>query len=165
MAETGVFRVLWNPEILDEMARNVIENNPRLDPDVVNRMVDDMNRAFPDALVTGYETLASTMTNDPKDRHVLAAAVMGRADVVVTNNLRHFPASARDPYGIDAQDADTFLTNQFELAREEAVEMLRRWSEDLHNPPLTPNQILNILERSTPDFRAAVRDWMERRPE
>lgn len=144
------------------MARNVLQNNPHLNPDVVNRMVDDMNRAFPDALVTGYETLVPIVTNDPKDRHVLAAAVRGRANVVVTNNLRHFPASARDPYGIAAEDGDTFLTNQFDLAREETVEMLRRWSADLYNPPLTSDQILDILERSAPGFCAAARSWMRR---
>ncbi len=165
MAETEVFRVLWSPEILDEMARNVLANNPHLIPDMVSQMVDDMNRAFPGASVTGYEALVPNMTNDPRDRHVLAAAIRGRADVIVTNNLRHFPASARDPYNVDAQDADTFLTNQFELAREETVEMLRLWSEDLRNPPLTPEQILDILERSTPGFSAAVRDWMEQHAE
>jgi hypothetical protein len=165
MAEVEIFRVLWSPEILDEMTRNVLENNSHLNPAVVSRMVEDMNRAFPDASVTGYEALVPTMTNDPKDRHVLAAAIRGRADVIVTNNPRHFPAFARDPYNIDAQYADIFLTNQFELAREETVEMLQRWSEDLRNPPLTPDQVLDILERSTPGFSAAVRRWMKQYPE
>lgn len=161
MAEIGVFRVLWSQEILDEMTRNVLANNPHIDPNVVMRMVGDMKRAFPEALVTGYEVLVPTMTNYPNDRHVLAAAVRGRADIVVTNNLRHFPSSACEPYHIDAQDADTFLTNQFELAREETMEMLRLWSEDLRNPPLTPDQILDILEQSVPRFCAAVRSWIE----
>jgi predicted nucleic acid-binding protein len=161
MAEVEVFRVLWSAEILDEMARNVLENNPHLDPAVVSRTVEEMNHAFPDASVTEYEALIPTMTNDPKDRHVLAAAIRGRADVIVTNNPRHFPVSARDLYNIDVQDADSFLMNQFELAREETVEMLQRWSEDLRSPPLTPDQILAILGRSMPEFSTAVRSWME----
>lgn len=157
MAEVEVFRVLWSPEILDEMAANVLENNPHLGPGVVERLVEDMNCAFPDASVTGYEALVPTMANDPKDRHVLAAAIIGRADIIVTNTLAHFPPSSLEPYDIDAQDADTFLADQFELAQKETMEMLQRWSEDLNNPPLTPVQILDILERSAPEFCSTVR--------
>jgi hypothetical protein len=49
---------------------------------------------FPDARETSYEKLISSMTNHPKDRHVLAAAVAGRADVLVTENLKDFPPAA-----------------------------------------------------------------------
>lgn len=50
-----------------------------------------MCRSFPDATVAGYELLVDGMTNDPKDRHVLAAAVRANAEVVVTFNIRDFP--------------------------------------------------------------------------
>jgi predicted nucleic acid-binding protein len=53
-----------------------------------------MTRSFPDALVPGYESLVDGMTNDPKDRHVLAAAVRANAEVIVTFNRRDFPESA-----------------------------------------------------------------------
>ena len=49
---------------------------------------------FPDARVTSYEELIGSMTNHPKDRHVLAAAVAGRADMLVTENLKDFPPAA-----------------------------------------------------------------------
>ena len=63
-----------------------------------------MNFHVSDALVTGFDELIPSLTlPDPHDRHVLAAAIHGRADVIVTKNLKHFPAAALTRYGIEAQ--------------------------------------------------------------
>ncbi len=72
-----------------------------------------MEEAFPEAMVPrqAYERLIPAMANNSKDRHVLAAAVAGRADVIVTFNVSDFPAEACGPYGIDVQDPDTFLVH------------------------------------------------------
>lgn len=54
-----------------------------------------------DALVTGYEDLTEGLyLPDPDDRHVLAAAIRGRADVIITANLRHFPAKVLRQFGL-----------------------------------------------------------------
>ena len=62
---------------------------------------------FPDARVTSYEELIGSMTNHPKDRHVLAAAVAGRADVLVTENLKDFPPAVAH-LGITGQGCPEF---------------------------------------------------------
>jgi predicted nucleic acid-binding protein len=36
---------------------------------------------------------------DEKDRHVLAAAIKTNANLIVTNNLKDFPASYLDSFG------------------------------------------------------------------
>ena len=54
------------------------------------RLRSVMEEAFPEAMVTGHEPLIAAMKNEEKDRHVVAAAVKAGAQVVVTNNLRHF---------------------------------------------------------------------------
>jgi predicted nucleic acid-binding protein len=59
--------------------------------------VGELKSYFEDAWVEGYEALIPSMANDPKDRHVLAAAVRCGADVIVTFNLQHFPEEALDP--------------------------------------------------------------------
>ena len=118
VAETQVFQVRWSERILEEAARNVKANNPRLDPGVIDRRFRQMRESFEDAMVTGYELLEPVMTNHPKDRHVLAAAIVGRANVIVTKNLSDFPAVALTPYDVDAQHPDIFLCNQWELDEE-----------------------------------------------
>ena len=54
-----------------------------------------MNKAVPDALVTGFEPLIDSIDlPDVDDRHVAAAAVRSNAEIIVTLNLRDFPAPA-----------------------------------------------------------------------
>ena len=79
-----------------------------------------MRRAFPLAVVDGYQPLMPAMTNDPKDRHVLAAAVRGEAALIVTADLRDFPPVALDPFDIEAISPDDFLLDQLDLDQQAA---------------------------------------------
>jgi predicted nucleic acid-binding protein len=159
MVETKVFQVRCSARILDEAQRNIKTNRPDIDPAIIDRTFHDMREFFEKegALVTGYEPLEPAMTNHQKDRHVLAAAIVGRADVIVTENLADFPKASRDPYGIDAQHPDEFLCNQWELDEEAMTDAIAQWIVDLVNPPLTLDQLLQKLERHTPQFCKIVR--------
>ena len=71
-----------------------------------------MDLHFPDALVVDFEPLIDGISlPDPGDRHVLAAAIKGQADVIVTQNLEDFPQEQLDLCQIEAQHADRFLLN------------------------------------------------------
>lgn len=157
-AYAGLFQARWNEEILDEMARNVKANGSESRHDSVDRRVQHMKRSFPDAMVVGYEGLVPSMTNHHKDRHVLAAAVTGRADLIVTSNLKHFPRSACEPYNIDVRGPDDFLCYQWDLEdREFLTSVLERWASGLAKPPLTLERLLEErLARSAPEFSATV---------
>ena len=62
-----------------------------------------MDRHFPDAVVTGYSArIAGLHLPDADDLHVLAAAIEGGADMIVTRNLRDFPADRLAPHGLTA---------------------------------------------------------------
>lgn len=113
LAEANTYRLLWTAEVIDEVERNL----PRVGvtPEKARTRVQQMCDTFPDAMVTGYEALVPVMTNDPKDRHVLAAAVRADAAVIVTNNIKDFPLSALDPYDLDAVSPDDFLLDQLDL--------------------------------------------------
>jgi hypothetical protein len=71
-------------------------------PQQAARRVEQMRAAFPlaEEEARGYESLIPAMTNDPKDRHVLAAAaaVRANAELIVTANLKDFPAASVEPY-------------------------------------------------------------------
>jgi hypothetical protein len=101
-----------------------------------------------DCLVTGYETLAATLIlPDMDDRHVLAAAITGHCDVIVTQNLDDFPSAALAPYGIDVQHPDEFLCNQLHLAPQLFCGAMRRVRARLKNPPYSVEQYLDTLTR------------------
>lgn len=88
VAEADLYRPLWSQDILAETRRTILRLCPDINSGRLDAMFAGMNEVFSDALVTGYEPLIEGMTNDKGDRHVLAAAVIGRADVIVTNNVK-----------------------------------------------------------------------------
>ena len=120
--------------------RNVLADNPGIPPEALARTRDLMNTAVPDALVTGYQEIIPTLTlPDPNDRHVLAAAIVGRTDVIVTSNLKDFPAEVLQP--------DEFLMHQRDLNHDRFLECVKRIRARLVNPPLTPDEYIASLRR------------------
>jgi predicted nucleic acid-binding protein len=102
LAVTDIYHAKWSAAIHDEWMRSLLRDKPRLDRAVLERTRDLMDRAVRDCFVTGYEALIPALTlPDPDDRHVLAAAIAGRCDVIVTQTLRDFPAEALAPYGLE----------------------------------------------------------------
>jgi PIN domain len=93
IAEKGLYRPLWSDRILIEAREAIASIHP--DADTGKRFAD-MQDAFDDALVVGWEgLLAGISLPDPDDRHVVAAGVRGGAQAIVTANLTDFPARAR----------------------------------------------------------------------
>ena len=76
IAEQDAFRPTWSPDVLEELRRNLNEI-PGLAEGAADRRIRAMTDAFPEALIEGYEPLIAGMTCDPKDRHVLAAELLG----------------------------------------------------------------------------------------
>jgi len=156
----GAYRARWNQTILDEIARNLVIQG-RATPEGARRRCMNMQRALPDATVTGYEARLPLAKNDPKDRHVLATALHVGARVIVTHNRRHFPAHALAPYGIEAQSADTFL-NYLLVADPATMERaVAEQAARLKSPPQSVEQVLNNLSREAPTFVRAIRERMQ----
>jgi predicted nucleic acid-binding protein len=88
LALTDVFHAKWTEMIHHEWMRSVLKTHPDISQQQVERIRDLMNAHIRDCLIGGYERLIPTVTlPDPDDRHVLAAAIHGNADVIVTFNL------------------------------------------------------------------------------
>ncbi len=119
-----------------------------------------MNKAVPDCLITGHENLiAGIDLPDPDDRHVLAAAIVGHADVIVTKNLRDFPASVLSVYGIEAQHPDVFICHLFDLAEAATMVAVQRIRARLVNPPASVEDYLDTLARQElPETVAFLRE-------
>ncbi len=113
----------WSAGILDELRRvlcRMLYSEAQAE-----RRISAMQCAFEDACVTGYADLVASMTNDKKDRHVLATAVRTGAHAILTENVKHFPAKSVEPYDIDVLTPDQFLAHQFHLNPEPLEEKLR----------------------------------------
>lgn len=160
LAERELYDVAWSAHILDEMERNLVRDL-RAAPTLARRLRVAMEAAFPEASVPvdAIRTLEPAMRNDPKDRHVLAAAVAARADVIVTANVRDFPAEACAPLRVEAQTPDTFLCSLLDLDPPLVVDVIRQQAADLADPPLSPDELLDVLARAgASGFASAIRD-------
>ena len=117
IAQAGLVLGRWTETIHDEWIRNVLKDNPHLSAERLARTRNLMNEAVRDCLVTGYEDLiASLSLPDPDDRHVLAAAIRAGAAVIVTYNLKDFPAETLARFDIEAQHPDDFLVGLLDQA-------------------------------------------------
>jgi len=148
-AKTGIYRARWSDAIHDEWIAALLKRRPDLDPNVLARTRELMNLAIPDCLVTGYQDLIQSLElPDPKDRHVLAAAITGRADVIVTFNLKDFPYQKLSAFGLEAQHPDTFLSHQMSLNPHGMLLAARKIRRRLTNPQKTPDEYLGILRNN-----------------
>jgi len=108
-------------------------------------------------MVDGYEHLIPTMTNHEKDRHVLAAAVSGGADTIVTNNVKDFPLAACEQYAIDVDTPDEFLMDLWVTDPGRMARMLIEWAPKLSRPPYAVQELLERqLSKQAPTFSTTV---------
>lgn len=155
LAELGAYRILWSEDVLMELERNLAD---RVSPVAAARRVSAMRAAFPDAAVLDYENLVTAMTCDPKDLHVLAAAVRGQAEVLITFNTKDFPKSSVEPHAVAVVHPDDFLLDQLDLHPARVGAALAGQVLDANRPPLTMSRLLGILGRSdVPRFAAEAR--------
>jgi hypothetical protein len=120
-----------------------------------------MAAAVPDCWVENYEFIIPSLTlPDASDRHVLAAAIKCNADSIVTANIKDFPQSALDQYGIEAQHPDDFVMNQIELDEPVALEAIKKMRQRLGNPKKTPSELVATMEKHLmPQTAAFLREW------
>lgn len=155
-AAAYLYRVRWSPTVLEQAQRHLIEDG-RCTQEQADGLIATMTRAFPEAMVSGFDGLIATMTNHESDRHVLAAAVISKADVIVTDNVRHFPPDACEPYGIEVQTADEFLSFSFDLAPNVMGQAFLQQVADWGRPRLTASEALSRLDERLPSLADCLR--------
>lgn len=157
LAEAGCFRVLWTEEILAETSRNIVEDTPGLSAEHLDKTFAAMRRAFPEAMVEGYVHLIDSMTNHPKDRHVLAAAVAASAEMIVTFNTRDFPDSACDQFGVAVLTPDAFLSEIIDARAQLVGTVLAAQAARKTRPRMSTTEVLDRLAIHVPQFVRAAR--------
>ncbi|MBF8673116.1 PIN domain-containing protein [Pseudomonas fulva] len=146
LALTGAYRARWSEQIHDEWTRNVLKNRPDVSETQLDRTVGFMNRAIPDSLVSDYEPLIRGLDlPDEDDRHVLAAAIKCGASVIVTYNLKDFPAEILKRFEIEALHPDVFLSDIWDLDQAAVLEAVQKQRAALKNPVYSPRELLDTL--------------------
>lgn len=148
LATAGYFAAKWTTKIEDAWIRALEGKRPELIGKLEVRR-NSMREAIPDWEVpkSAWATLVTGIDlPDPNDAHVLAAAIAGHADCIVTSNLKDFPSSTLLEFGIEAIDPDTFIINQWDLDPVNAIAAFKRMRARRKKPQSSPEDFAYALE-------------------
>jgi hypothetical protein len=142
----------WSKDIIEETKRT-LEDKLNLTSEQTAHLFRQLQIHFADAWVEGYDRFISAMANHPKDRHVLAAAVVCGAQTIVTFNIKDFPADALASWNVEAQTPDEFLIHQYHLDPKTVFAIVREQAEQ-HGGW---ERLMSIHGRAVPEFVSLLR--------
>jgi predicted nucleic acid-binding protein len=152
LAEAEFFRVCWSRAVLDEVQaaiQDIVSKKGDQDPGgAALRARTRMEEQFEDATVEDFEDFLAVCDGlpDPTDAHVLAAALKTKADVIVTDNLKHFPIERLTAFGLEVRTTDMFIADTITLDEGRAVPAIRQMRERSRKPELTADKLLLRME-------------------
>lgn len=152
IAALDLYSPRWSADVLAELRRNILKEYPVMDPGEIDQRIADMQHAFPEADVTGYQGLIPAMPAHDKDKHVVAGAIIANAGVLVTNNLKDFDLERCADLGVEVQSADEFLSHALSLDPLTVRQALTKQAAIKKNPPMTVADVLARLEWTAPNF-------------
>ena len=161
LAQTKLFRARWSDAIHDEWIRGILAKRPDLTADQLQRTRELMNAAIPDCLVTGYEApIPALNLPDPDDRHVLAAAVVTRAHLIVTFNEADFPAPILEPLRLAPKHPDNFMLDTFSLEPSIFLEAVRNdFLHYLQLPLSYEGYLADLAAAGIPETAKVLREY------
>ena len=141
LAGAGFFRPRWSARILEETENAISRFTGDADDGPIQRK--RIEKAFPEAMVVPDDRIQENLgLPDPDDNHVLGAAISASASVIVTENLRHFPARILSAHDIEALNADEYIANTLELDPSQTIPALKVMRIRLINPSFTVDEFI-----------------------
>jgi predicted nucleic acid-binding protein len=142
----------WTDEIWEEAEWTML-NVLKWPLSTINSRIKAAKNTFPEAMITDYQAYIPRCTNDPKDRHILAAAIRGQVETIVTMNVRHFKPADVEIWGVSVAHPDEYLKVLYELDSAVVVQVLN----DMANRRRKPiEQMLSRLSAPAPRFAKKV---------
>ena len=149
LASFGIYDPLWTDAIHEEWIRSLLKVRPDIKRASLETRRRLMDSNFYRSKVTDYVPIIETLSlPDPDDRHVLAAAINGHAQKIITANLKDFPAKALTAYHISAVHPDDFVLECITREKTKALKALKNQVKYLKNPPIPIEKVLENLKRS-----------------
>jgi hypothetical protein len=137
----------WTDEIHDEWMRNLASVRG-VQMAKLQRLRQVINEALPAATVTGYEEhIAAVSLPDPDDRHVVAAGITAGATLILTWNLRHFPAKELQKFGLRRETPDDFLSCLYDEVPDLVISSLAKARRNLTKSNVSALDFIGILDR------------------
>ena len=165
--EAELHEIVWTDDLLDELARKWVGKGAR-SPEAAAKVCDDIRAAFvgQDVARDEYELLIGSMPGKDPDDHVHAAAAVVRAPcVILTKNVKDFPAEPLAARGVTVCEPDEYLTELFDQHPDELVGIVREMSADRSSPPMTANEIVCALEHAgVPALADRMHSWLGEQP-
>jgi hypothetical protein len=163
MDEAGLHRVLWTEDLLAELVRVWVARGARSHTDA-ERVAAGIRRTFPNQEVprAEYEGLIVSMPGRDADDHRHSAAAVARAPcVLLTSNLKDFPAAALARRNVQVTTADDYLVEATAEGAPDLALLVVEMAAARRRPPMTSAEVLTRLERAgVPRFARAVRDQL-----
>lgn len=148
-ADARLLRPVWSEDILEEWRRSVMRRHKDVDEGKLGELQETFTSQFPDAQVYNYRPFIDVLDlPDEKDRHVLAAAIVGRCNGIVTANLKDFPEKTLEMYGIEAVHPDEFIVNIIDLDQDKALAASKRHREAMSKTTPTVEEFLDRYEQA-----------------
>jgi len=155
-ADANLYTLQLTDDILEEVCRNLV--NKRCMPDAkAEKLAHVIKEKFTEGFITTHKQLITSMPINEKDRHVLAAAVASEAQIIVTQNLKDFPAYILNRFDVKAQSSDEFLAHLFSLDSTQMTQIMIEQASKLCNPPKTASEVLDALMQHAPKFVSLIR--------
>jgi hypothetical protein len=144
----------WSSEVLAEVYSTHTE---RLGwaKGIAESFQSEVRNAFPEAEVTDYQGIVDNLTVNEKDRHVLAAAIRGGCQLILTFNLKHFPSELLSPHSVEASHPQDYLLVLYEMEPKRVMACL---GEIAGRRKLEIEDVVIRLGRVLPAFSSRILD-------
>jgi predicted nucleic acid-binding protein len=148
LAAERLYRPIWSDTILDEWQRSLEKRFGEGDESIKTKR-QLIESQFPEARVEPPEALFDCLKlPDKNDRHVLSAALVAKADAIITTNLKHFPAEICDPLDVEIIHPDKFLVNAIDLEPERALKAFQKQRAMMKKSGIKPEEFVQRFEKS-----------------
>jgi predicted nucleic acid-binding protein len=151
VAQSKLYRARWTERVNDEWIDAVVKKakRPSITKEALQSTRDDMNKAILDCLVENYQHIeVGLQLPDPKDKHILAAAIHCHASTIITFNLTDFPNDYLSQFNIHATHPDQFLVDAYHISQDDFIEAVRRDFSHYKYPPLTFSEYIEALKNA-----------------
>jgi predicted nucleic acid-binding protein len=150
LTEDAVHEVVWTETLLAEWERVIVRQHHR-SAEAAASITAAIREFFPESRISEetYAPLVASMPgDDPDDRHHMAAAISGRARMLVTWNLADFPAEPLAALGLRVIDPDQYLCELLDQLPQEVTATVVRLAGEKRRPPKTPTDLVNDLAKA-----------------